>query len=224
TALSGRRLACSVGLILGLLPIQAGDVSLLPRQGGGVPAAAAVPAVSPSGGGGTGTAPRLVSAPLSALYIRFDGVKTFMSGAMALNPTGGLVRERDDWGRGDYKAPRISKSHKRYHHGGIDYVGKVGQSVSAPVSGELKRVGAGADRGAVITGVINGRAHRIRMLHMDVHVRDGYVTQGQFIGRVMDLGSYYPGMTPHVHLAVQEHRGGSLWKEKDPLTVVRPKL
>lgn len=167
---------------------------------------------------------KVVTQPLSSLYIKFNGLQAYMANGYALNPTGGPVRKMgmDWWGSGEYRAPRYDPhKHKRYRHNGIDYVGKPNTRVLAPISGELRRTGKGPIRGAVIVGYINGKKHLVRLLHFNTSVPNGYVVQGQTIGRVLNLGRYYRGMLSHVHMEVHEWRGMYNLKEKNPARYVR---
>lgn len=166
---------------------------------------------------------KMLSTPLSSLYIQFNGMKSFLTNDYVLNPTGGFVRRMgmDAWGGGEFLARRYDpKTRVRSWHNAIDYVGKAGQAVRAPISGELRRIGKGKTTGAVISGYIGGKKHVVRMLHCDIGVKNGFVAQGQIIGRVKNLGHWYRGMLSHVHLEVLEVRGRKL-KQRDPSRFVR---
>lgn len=198
-----------------LLPIQAGNTPLpaMAPVRTPVPVVNVTPPPAPKA--------RMVARPLSALYVQFNGLSSSMSNAYALNPTGGSVRMKDIWGSGHYNAPRRDlKTRRRGQHNGVDYTGKPGQRVLAPISGELTYVGKGVESGAVISGYINGRKYRVKILHVNMTVPEGYVVQGQTIGRMKNLALWYRGITSHVHVEVHELAPRGL-RERNPIRFVR---
>jgi murein DD-endopeptidase MepM/ murein hydrolase activator NlpD len=142
----------------------------------------------------------------------------------ALNPTGGPVRVEgmDKWGGGEYLARRNDPDYRGLSvHRALDFVGKPGQDVIAPISGVLRRTGQGINTGADIEGRIRGSRYKVKLMHFAVTVRDGLVTQGQVIGRLKDIGRTYPGMKSHVHMETHEWNGVSGFRAKDPSIVIR---
>jgi murein DD-endopeptidase MepM/ murein hydrolase activator NlpD len=142
----------------------------------------------------------------------------------ALNPTGGAIRTEgmDKWGGGEYLARRNHEdSNGLSLHYGVDYCGAAGQDVLAPIGGRLTRTGSGAKAGADIVGLIRGQKHRVKLLHVTIRVPDGDVNQGQVIGTVKNMGRYYPGMVPHVHMEVHGWRDHFGYRPKDPAIVLK---
>lgn len=120
---------------------------------------------------------------------------------MLLNPTGGKLRS-DSQGSGEFKAPRGARK-----HAGQDYENRPGQPVRAPCTGLLKRklYIYGDDLRWEGCEIICPERHLIiRLFYMSVD-RDligGPITKGEVIGSAQDISIKYPGMTPHVHMAV----------------------
>src|SRR5689334_8380083 len=110
-----RRISFPATLLLpGLLNIQAENV-MLPRPAPVQPVLKEAAFLSRV----DGPSAKVLTEPMSSLYIRFNGFKTFMSNAYALNPTGGPVRTKgmDWWGSGEYHAPRYDPHiRRRYKH------------------------------------------------------------------------------------------------------------
>jgi hypothetical protein len=205
-------------LLPGILTIQAGNVSL-PTQRLTLPEPIVAPITAPK------PQAKFLSTPLSSLYIRFNGMKSFLTNTYILNPTGGQVRRigMDAWGGGEYLARRYDpKTRVRSWHNAVDYLGKPQQAVRAPISGELRRIGRGMAGGAMISGHVNGKRYVVRILHFDVGVKNGYVVQGQTIGRLKNLSRWHRGMLSHAHLEVLEVQRRGL-KQRNPSLFVRNK-
>jgi murein DD-endopeptidase MepM/ murein hydrolase activator NlpD len=130
-----------------------------------------------------------------------DGVADFS------NPTHRLVRGVDAFGSGDFLARRDGG--KRKHHG-VDYIAAVGQSVRAPISGEVSRLGYayGGDGGYRVIEIANSETkHTARVLYAAPSVKVGdVVVAGQEIGVAQDLSKRYPGITNHVHVELRDAR------------------
>ena len=169
---------------------------------GGADALRAVPDVSlPKS---TAAAKALSQAPALVWTIdaNGDGIADFS------NPTHRLVRGVDAFGSGDFLARRDGGARK--HHG-VDYIAAVGQSVRAPISGEVSRLGYayGGDGGYRVIEIANSETkHTARVLYVAPSVQVGdVVVAGQEIGVAQDLSKRYPGITNHVHVELREgHR------------------
>jgi hypothetical protein len=120
---------------------------------------------------------------------------------MLQNPTGGKLRS-DSQGSGEFKAPRGAR-----RHAGRDYECKPGQPVYAPCNGIVARkVYVYSDdlrwQGCEI--VCPGRHIKIKLFYMivDQNLIGTPVVKGEVVGTAQDIAIKYPGMTPHVHMAV----------------------
>lgn len=125
------------------------------------------------------------------------------------NPTGQEPRTEDSYGSGAFGASRDGGVRR---HEGVDFRAAAGQSVAAPISGYVTKIGyayAGDDDLKFVE--ITNPALRLeaRAFYVDPHVEVGdTVYVGQPIGRVHSLQRKYPGgMTDHVHLEVVDRRG-----------------
>jgi peptidoglycan LD-endopeptidase LytH len=120
------------------------------------------------------------------------------------NPTGHAQRGHDAYGHGEYGASRDGGARM---HEGVDYVSKAGQTVVAPMSGFVTRVGwAYSGDSTLRTVEINNPAlnYVVRVLYVEPSVSVGdAVAIGDTIGKAQSLQDKYPGgMTNHVHLQV----------------------
>lgn len=120
-----------------------------------------------------------------------------------INPTNAAPRTWDDFGSGAYGASRDGGVR---HHAGVDYVAEAGQSVKAPISGYVTRIGYAYDddlsfRYVEITNPALRYQARVLYVSPDVAVGDT-VRLGQAIGEAQTLQGRYPGITDHVHLEV----------------------
>ncbi|MBO9543730.1 M23 family metallopeptidase [Caulobacter sp.] len=119
------------------------------------------------------------------------------------NPTGSAPRGHDDFGDGFFGARRDGGSRA---HEGVDYVARAGQTVHAPMSGYVTKIGyayAGDTdlKFVEITNPALGYAARSFYVTPDVEV-GATVRLGDRIGKVESLQSHYPGITDHVHLEI----------------------
>jgi hypothetical protein len=122
-----------------------------------------------------------------------------------LNPTGGGIRVKDDWGNGYYGAPRGGGR----FHAGLDIVGAPGQQFSLPFAGATQNIGRRFDRGVLVTHR-SGR-YRAILLHGDP------VTL-----RIIDPAQFgYRGMAPHIHLQLEQNIGGH-WYNVNPTPFLFP--
>lgn len=122
------------------------------------------------------------------------------------NPTGQETRGHDAYGYGEYGASRDGGSRS---HEGVDFVAEAGQTVVAPISGYVTKIGfayAGDDdlRFVEITNPALRYAARVFYINPSVAVGDT-VAVGRTIGKVRSLQDKYPGgMTDHVHLELMD--------------------
>jgi murein DD-endopeptidase MepM/ murein hydrolase activator NlpD len=122
------------------------------------------------------------------------------------NPPGGAPRDHDAYGSGAYGARRDGGSRR---HEGVDFTAEAGQSVAAPISGYVTKIGyayAGDQdlRFVEITNPALGYAARVFYVEPSVEVGEA-VAVGRPIGEVRSLQDKYPGgMTDHVHLEVMQ--------------------
>jgi peptidoglycan LD-endopeptidase LytH len=119
------------------------------------------------------------------------------------NPTGGEQRGHDDYGSGEFGASRDGGGRR---HEGVDYVSTPGQSVTAPISGYVTKVGYPYDGDSQLRYVeISNPALRYtaRAFYVSPSVREGDAVQlGDVIGTAASLQRRYGGITDHVHLEI----------------------
>ena len=119
------------------------------------------------------------------------------------NPTGRPVRACDDYGCGEFGARRDAGERR---HEGVDFDAVAGQSVRAPISGFVSKIGlAYADDELLrFVEVTNPALHYVsRVFYIDPSVVEGQAVHlGQTIGEAHSLQSRYPGITNHVHLEI----------------------
>lgn len=122
------------------------------------------------------------------------------------NPTGQAPRGEDAYGEGRFHASRDGGERE---HEGVDYVATAGQSVAAPISGYVTKIGFAYpdDQTLKFVEIENPALHltaRAFYVDPDVAVGDA-VAVGQPIGHAHSLQSRYPlGITDHVHLEIAE--------------------
>lgn len=119
------------------------------------------------------------------------------------NPTGLAPRAHDDFGSGAYGA---SRDGGRRRHAGVDYVAEAGQTVVAPISGYVSRIGytygdTDRYRYVEITNPALGYEARVFYVSPDVEVGQA-VRVGAPIGHAASLQTRYAGITDHVHLEI----------------------
>lgn len=118
-----------------------------------------------------------------------------------VNPTGGECRGHDNFGDGQFGASRDGGSRR---HEGVDYTAKVGQTVVAPVSGYVTKIGYAYDNDKRLqfVEITNPALNYVaRAFYVSPDVAEGQVVQlGQAIGKAVDLQRRYRGITNHVHL------------------------
>jgi murein DD-endopeptidase MepM/ murein hydrolase activator NlpD len=125
------------------------------------------------------------------------------------NPTGGQTRGLDAYGYGEFGARRDGGSRK---HEGVDFIAQAGQSVVAPISGYVTKIGFAyaGDPNLQFVEITNPAlqyAARVFYINPSVAVGDA-VAVGRVIGEMHSLQSKYPaGMTDHVHLELIDTKG-----------------
>lgn len=118
------------------------------------------------------------------------------------------VRGRDNYGSGEYGA---SRDGGKRQHKGLDIVSNSGQAIYAPILGDVTvtraySVDSNATKEAMKKDLqcvkITDSAKKIvvKLMYVKATVRNGFVSQGQIIGYVQNLGNLYPGITNHVHV------------------------
>lgn len=125
------------------------------------------------------------------------------------NPTGQDTRKADAYGHGEFGARRDGGARR---HEGVDFMADAGQSVAAPISGYVSKVGfAYADDANLKFVEITNPALRYtaRVFYVDPEVEVGQAVRvGARIGAHHSLERKYPGgMTDHVHLEIIDTRG-----------------
>jgi peptidoglycan LD-endopeptidase LytH len=126
------------------------------------------------------------------------------------NPTGQGPRGKDAYGSGEFGASRTG-----HIHAGVDYVAQAGQTVFAPISGYVTRIGhpyADDTRFRYVEITNNRTGYKARVMYVGPEVREGEnVRLGQEIGRAQTLQRRYPrGITDHVHLEIARLNGRTM--------------
>jgi murein DD-endopeptidase MepM/ murein hydrolase activator NlpD len=122
------------------------------------------------------------------------------------NPTGRAPRQVDAYGEGCFHASRDGGERE---HEGVDYVATAGQTVTAPISGYVAKIGYAYPDDQTLRYVeIDNPALRLtaRVFYVDPGVEVGEaVAVGRPIGHAHSLQRRYPlGITNHVHLEIAE--------------------
>jgi murein DD-endopeptidase MepM/ murein hydrolase activator NlpD len=122
------------------------------------------------------------------------------------NPTGHAPREVDAYGEGRFHASRDGGTRD---HEGVDYVATPGQTVVAPISGYVSKIGYAYpdDQTLRFVEIDNPALHlTARAFYVDPQVAvDDTVAVGQPIGAAHSLQRRYPlGITDHIHLEIAE--------------------
>lgn len=191
-------LAQTVGLVLVFTPVAALAVAGKTPQGPGAqsPMARLIKAVNPKA---NLPAPMVSKIVWNGLDIDGDGAGDFV------NPTGQAPRLHDAFGNGEFGASRDGGSR---HHEGVDYTADADQTVAAPISGLITKIGYayGNDTSLKFVEITNpALGYVARAFYVDPGVAVGQMVRlGQSIGTVASLQSHYPGITDHVHLEVMK--------------------
>ena len=132
------------------------------------------------------------------------------------NPTDQAPRREDAYGDGCFHARRDGGARE---HEGVDYVATAGQTVRAPISGYVAKIGLAYpdDPSLRFVEIDNPALHmsaRVFYVDPDVAVGDSVAT-GRPIGKAHSLQRRYPrGITDHVHLELADARGRKLDAER----------
>lgn len=145
--------------------------------------------------------------PAPGADIDGDGQSDFM------NPTGRAARTHDAYGYGAFGASRDGGTRM---HEGVDYVSVPDQTVLAPMSGFVTRLGYAyaGDMNLRTVEIVNPALNYVaRILYVDPSVTVGQAVHlGETIGHAQSLQGKYPGgMTNHVHLQIA--REGRDWMD-----------
>lgn len=135
------------------------------------------------------------------------------------NPTGRDPRGHDAYGDGEFGARRDGGARR---HEGVDFEARAGQTVDAPISGFVTRIGYAypGDMRLTFVEITNpALKYAARVFYVTPKVAVGQaVAVGQPIGAAHSLQAKYPGgMTDHVHLEIIDRRGARVDAE-DMLT------
>jgi len=138
------------------------------------------------------------------------------------NPTGKGERGVDAYGEGRFGASRDSGSRR---HEGADFMAEAGQTVKAPISGYVTKIGYAyaGDQNLRFVEITNPALRYVaRVFYVDPSVAEGdTVAIGDAIGRTHSLQRKYPGgMTDHVHLEIIDTSGARI----DPKLVLMERL
>jgi hypothetical protein len=127
------------------------------------------------------------------------------------NPTGKDLRGCDDFGCGQFGAGRDEGGRR---HEGSDFDAAAGQTVSAPLSGFVSKIGFAypGDQRYHYIQITNPALHyQARVFYVDPQVHEGQAVHiGQAIGRDHSLEPRYRGITNHVHLEIERIGGRKL--------------
>jgi len=149
--------------------------------------------------------PEQLSEARSAIDAAALTTKPSPSAAILVNPTGRPVRGADDYGSGLFGARRDGGARV---HAGVDFVADPGQTVVAPISGRVKKLGfayASDLRYRYVEIENQAKTLLVRVLYVGPSVQVGdQVDQRQVIGTAQDLTPRYRGITNHVHLQVAD--------------------
>jgi murein DD-endopeptidase MepM/ murein hydrolase activator NlpD len=118
------------------------------------------------------------------------------------NPTGHEPRGHDAYGEGEFGVSRDGGARR---HEGVDFIARAGQSVDAPISGYVTKIGYAypGDQTLKFVEITNPALHfAARVFYVNPKVEVGEtVAVGDAIGTAHSLQRKYPGgMTDHVHL------------------------
>jgi peptidoglycan LD-endopeptidase LytH len=125
------------------------------------------------------------------------------------NPTGQATRDHDAYGEGEFGASRDGGVRR---HEGVDFIADAGQTIVAPISGFVTKIGfayAGAPELKFVEITNPALKYEVRVFYVEPQVQVGEsIAVGHPIGRAHTLQHRYPaGMTDHVHLEIQDRRG-----------------
>ena len=123
-----------------------------------------------------------------------------------LNPTGLLIRKNDDWGSGEWGAPRGSRLHM-----GADYKCIPGQRIVSPIDGKVIRESKPYAHEPYSGFLIRGRTMEIKIFYIDIRreLIGQWIRAGTVLGIAQDISRKYRKkddysmiMTPHIHIQI----------------------
>ncbi len=121
------------------------------------------------------------------------------------------MRGCDDFGCGEFGAGRDAGGRR---HEGTDFDASAGQTISAPISGFVSKIGfayPGDPRYHYIQITNPALHYQARVFYVDPEVHEGQAVHiGQAIGRDHSLEPRYRGITNHVHLEIERIGGRKL--------------
>jgi murein DD-endopeptidase MepM/ murein hydrolase activator NlpD len=160
--------------------------------------------------GAAAAADAAAPAPPSAEQLVWQGADLDGDGkADFANPTGQAPRTHDAYGEGAFGASRDGGARP---HEGVDFRAHAGQTVEAPISGYVTKIGYAypGDESLKFVEITNPALHyEARVFYVNPQVAVGEaVAVGHAIGTAHTLQRRYPGgMTDHVHLELVDRRG-----------------
>jgi len=129
------------------------------------------------------------------------------------------LRGRDRTGNGWYGAKRGHREHQ-----GVDYVGTPGENVYACISGKIRIGKPYSDsrrRKFKLIEIKSGKESegtfmKVKQMYVEPIVSNGqWVSEGQIIGTLQDIGDFYAGGMPnHCHVGVWKN---GLLTDPEPL-------
>jgi len=188
-----------LALALGAVVLSVGVADAAARAGSSAPAAPLLQITA---------APQQGAAqpPHTAEEPTWDGVDLDGDGAPDFaNPTGRAPRGHDAFGDGCFHASRDGGTRP---HEGVDYDSRAGQTVTAPISGFVSKIGYAypGDARFKYVEIDNPALHiEARVFYVDPAVEVGNsVALGTPIGTAHSLQARYGGITDHIHLELAE--------------------
>jgi murein DD-endopeptidase MepM/ murein hydrolase activator NlpD len=151
--------------------------------------------------------PRTEKALARGLQLAQGGGPSPHSQQQWVNPTGGALRGRDNWGEGHFGATRRRKNGTVYSHQGQDYLATLGQDVLAVTTGVVSKIGFPYTNNFHYKYVEITTANKVRVRHLYVDPASGIVVgasvvAGTVIGTYQSLQPKLPGISEHVHVEI----------------------
>lgn len=110
------------------------------------------------------------------------------------------VRGHDEWGSGEYGAPRGDRIHR-----GIDIVASPGETILCPFDAMFVRIAEPYDNDARFSGMLlrgtgEWAGYEAKLFYLMPDEGLKVLQAGEKIGVAQDIALRYPGITTHVHL------------------------
>jgi murein DD-endopeptidase MepM/ murein hydrolase activator NlpD len=114
-------------------------------------------------------------------------------------PLSGALRLRNDsQGLGHFGAPRGSRKHQ-----GIDIIAQANTLVTAPISGQIRRVTVYSNTPAWKGISIKNQNVEIKLFYVDpIGALPASINRGEVVGTMQNRASNSPGMVNHLHIEV----------------------